>query len=580
MNDLWRTINNNQSENLAGIDSQSINTVLLNTKFDIAAKLQPVELAAFELSADTANLINESLRILKFGGLFFVYGLPQELPYIGEFLTNNGFQDLTAIFKYWITLEIDDVDAVETLAPRSMGLLMFLKSKTNSKTPSPFILNTSKTRTPHNYCSACGQNTKDWGGKKHLMNPVGTALSDVWRDFKKVNLTNHIIPDFVLERIYELTATDDFKFLYIQQTEKSIVKINKSNAIEYPSVNANGHKLDSIEVNKVYNQDCVSFLDNVSKLHPDGFFDLVFADPPYNLQKDYSTYKDSSPDKVYLDWCEAWLAGMAKTLKAGGSLFILNLPKWSMHHSAFLNRFLEFRHWVTWDALSDPRGKIMPAHYSLLYFTKKGAPPIFNYGSSDETVEQVQSPDSPIYCLRASCVKTRKKLGDDKKEKLSDVWFDIHRIKHKRDRDAHPCQLPTRLLERIIKLTTIKGGIVFDPFSGAGTTAMASLMLGRQFVTTEIDPDYVQISNNNVESIMKNIDLFGEPIIKRASVRKIKHDTTKKEVELYLQGLALKLGKEPSETDISTDNPNILEKIDLLYPSRLSAIKQCRVVLR
>lgn len=580
MSDLWTSISKNHSKYLAGIDSGSIDTILLNTKFDISAKSRPVEPATFEVSIDTVNLVNESLRTLKFGGLLFVYGLPHELPYIGEFITNNNFEDTTGIFKYWITLEIDDVEAGETLEPRSMGLLMFLKSKSASRTPSPFHLNTSKVRTSHNFCSACGQNVKDWGGKKHLMNPNGTALSDVWKDFKKVKLSNHIVPDFILERVYELTSKPDFKFLNVLQTETSVIKVNKPNVIEYPHINATSQKLDSIKVNTVYNQDCVSFLDNVAKLHPDGFFDLVFADPPYNLQKNYSTYSDSSPDKEYLDWCEEWLAGMAKTLRKGGSLFILNLPKWSMHHSAFLNRFLEFRHWITWDALSDPRGKIMPAHYSLLYFTKSGAPPIFNYNLSDETAEQVQSPDSLTYCLRASCVKTRKKVGDDKKEELSDVWFDIHRIKHKRDRDAHPCQLPTRLLERIIKLTTNKDGVVFDPFSGAGTTATTALMLGRNFVTTEIDPNYVQISNNNISSLMTNIDLFGAPIITRASVPKGKHNASKKEVEIYLQSLAIKLGKEPSETDISTDNPIILEKIDSLYPSRLSAIKRCRVVLR
>jgi site-specific DNA-methyltransferase (adenine-specific) len=128
------------------------------------------------------------------------------------------------------------------------------------------------------------------------------------------------------------------------------------------------------------------------------------------------------------------------------------------------------------DALSDPRGKIMPAHYALLWYAKPGGKIVCNYDhrrrpggvASDPPTGNVRSPDSPDYCLRAACVRERKARGDDEKVELTDIWFDVHRIKHKRDRDAHPCQLPDKLMERIIRLTTPRGGWVFDPFGGAG----------------------------------------------------------------------------------------------------------------
>jgi site-specific DNA-methyltransferase (adenine-specific) len=156
--------------------------------------------------------------------------------------------------------------------------------------------------------------------------------------------------------------------------------------------------------------------------------------------------------------------------------------------------------------MSDPRGKLMPAHYTLLYYTRPGANTIFNYSVIDKE-GYVSSPDSAQYCLRASCVKKRKRLGDDRKTQLSDIWFDIHRIKHKRDRDAHPCQLPEKLMQRIITLTTNKDGMVFDPFCGTGTTALAAYKLGRHFVSIDIDSNYVHMATKKLFTIEQNIDL-------------------------------------------------------------------------
>ncbi|MEW6737749.1 MAG: DNA methyltransferase, partial [Acidobacteriota bacterium] len=311
-----------------------------------------------------------------------------------------------------------------------------------------------------------------------------------------------------------------------------------------------------------------------------GIFDLAFADPPYNLKKSYDKYQDALAERNYIEWCNHWLYGMVKTLKPGGSLIVLNLPKWAIHHAAFLNNQLEFRHWIVWDALSDPRGKIMPAHYALLYYTKPGATPVFNYSACENAVDSVLPPDSPQYCLRASCIKRRKRSGDDKKVELSDIWSDIHRIKHKRYRDAHPCQLPEKLMERIIMLTTYRGGLVFDPFCGTGTTAIVAHKLGRSYITIDIDPNYGRITAEKLLAMRENLDLSGNLIVPRQPTKKPKTAASKKEVEIYLQKLAKRLGREPSEADIQSDNADMLRKIDLIYPSRLAAIKRCRIALK
>ncbi|HEX5219296.1 MAG TPA: DNA methyltransferase [Verrucomicrobiae bacterium] len=567
------------------IPNESLDVVIINTRFDILAKESPTPAETYTLTANSRFLLEESIRVLKTGGLLFVYGLPKDLPFLGEFLTQHHSETGQMIFKYWIALDIDARARKETLQPAHMGLLLYLKSA-SLKAPSPFQLNTKEVRVPHKLCNACGLNVKDWGGKKHLMHPAGTALSDVWRDLPKKVLKDDCLPRSVEQRIIALTQFEGAKFAKLVQKSSCVEKETTARefaSIKKPRSQSEWGTLNRIEKNRVYGGDCVGFLQQVAKLHPGGLFDMAFADPPYNLSKGYSSYDDTLADQHYIDWCNEWLYWMARNLKPGGSLLVLNLPKWAIHHATFLQAQLDFRHWIVWDALSDPRGKIMPAHYALLHYTKPGALPVCNYSGvsalSKMSENVVAPPDSPKYCLRGSCVKRRKHLGDDERVELSDIWSDVHRIKHKRDRDAHPCQLPEKLMERIIKLTTPRGGLVFDPFCGAGTTVIASLKLRRSFVTTELDKHYVEITERKIAAMQANADLFGYFSVPRQRVEREKKPVSKKEIETYLQNLAVRLGKEPTDSDIHSDRPEMLANIDLIYPSRLEAIKRCRVAL-
>ena len=578
----WKRIETSDDDDLRPLPSESRDVIVVSTSFNPHEKSSPA--ASFRLADNSARLLNECARLLKFGGLLLIYGIPRNLAAWGEHLALTANDAWTMLFKYWIALEIDAAPRTGFLKPSHLGLLLFLKSKANSRSPSPFHLNTSTVKVPHAFCSACGKNVKDWGGKKHLMNPKGTALADVWRDLPRVCIRNSIAPSFVLKRILALTSQEQGSYLHVVEKAQGIKLTGLD--MQNGSVASNGKVSEtvvirSLERDTVYLGDCVSFLKRVEELHPEGFFDLAFADPPYNLAKKYDNYQDALADQHYIEWCNQWLDGMARTLKPGGSLFVLNLPKWAIHHAAFLNRHLEFRHWIVWDALSDPRGKIMPAHYALLYYTKPGGQPVFNYAplGNGANTDAVLPPDAPRYCLRASCVKQRKAAGDDEKVELSDIWFDIHRIKHKRDRDAHPCQLPDKLMERIIRLTTNPGGLVFDPFCGAGTTAIMAAKLKRHFVVTDIDPNYIRITREKLISMRDNVDLFGDFMVPRLSIAKRKAPASKREVEMYLQHLASKLGHPPTEQNIEVDNPSILQKIDMLYPNRGAALKRAKIVL-
>jgi site-specific DNA-methyltransferase (adenine-specific) len=252
-------------------------------------------------------------------------------------------------------------------------------------------------------------------------------------------------------------------------------------------------------VNKIHLGDCLELF----KLIPDNSVDITFADPPFNLNKKYNNNHDKLKLDEYLNWCENWISEMVRVTKPSGSIFVHNIPKWLTYYSAFLNRIANFKHWIAWDAPTAPMGKtLQPAHYGILFYTK-------------------EQKDFKFYEVRYPHKRTRKGnlLAKDYGGKkgllhpfgplVSDVWTDIHRIKHNKYRDEHPCQLPIHLLERIILMSTNESDIILDPFIGTGTTAIAAKRLGRQFIGFDLSAEYIEITRQKLEQ-EKAISKLGE----------------------------------------------------------------------
>ena len=240
--------------------------------------------------------------------------------------------------------------------------------------------------------------------------------------------------------------------------------------------------------------DCIEGMSGL----PDSCVDMAFADPPFNLRKKYKAHKDHMEMADYLHWCEHWLAEMVRVVKPGGTIFVHNIPKWLTYYAAILNRSAVFKHWIAWDAPTSPMGKsLLPSHYGVLYYIKDGEKPKFR---------DTRFPHPR--CRR--CGGLLKDYGG-KKDGLhpfgpltSDVWHDLHRIRHRRHRDEHPCQLPIPLLERLILMSTDADDLVLDPFMGTGTTAVAATRLGRRHIGFELSPEYADIANDKVARSMAN----------------------------------------------------------------------------
>jgi len=242
-------------------------------------------------------------------------------------------------------------------------------------------------------------------------------------------------------------------------------------------------------INKIHCGDCLDIFQEV----PDNSIDVTFADPPFNLRKKYNGYKDSLDFKEYLNWCEKWIAEMVRVTKPTGSIFIHNIPKWLTYYAGILNQMADFKHWISWDAPTSPMGKtLQPAHYGILFYAKS---------ARENQFYEIRYPHKR--CRK--CDYLLKDYGGKKSSLhpfgplVSDVWADIHRIKHNKYRDSHPCQLPIHLLERIILMSTDEGGLVLDPFMGTGTTAIASKRLGRSYIGFDMDKKYVQICSEKLE---------------------------------------------------------------------------------
>lgn len=247
-------------------------------------------------------------------------------------------------------------------------------------------------------------------------------------------------------------------------------------------------------INKVIQGDCLEVMQNI----PDNSVDITFADPPFNLKKKYNGYMDNKEFNAYLDWCKQWIYEMVRITKPSGSIFVHNIPKWLTYYAGFLNEIADFKHWIAWDAPTAPMGKsLQPSHYGILYYAK----------------DLKQNKFYEIRYPHKRCRKCNYLLKDygGKKASLhpfgplvSDVWTDIHRIKHNKYRDEHPCQLPIHLLERIILMSTDENDIVLDPFVGTGTTLIAAKRLGRKFIGIDIDEKYVNITKNKLDNEKPN----------------------------------------------------------------------------
>lgn len=245
---------------------------------------------------------------------------------------------------------------------------------------------------------------------------------------------------------------------------------------------------------KLYHADCIHYLAQMESES----VDLVFADPPFNLNKQYDDgVHDDLSKSEYIHWCYQWLDECIRILKPGGSIYVYNLPKWCIYLAEYLNKYLSFRQWIAIDMKSSLpiSGKLSPSHYGLLHFIKGARPNTFH------------NQRMPLQTCRY-CGGEIKDYGGYKAKmnpsgvNVSDVWTDIYPVRHKTQKNRAFNELSVKLLDRIISMSTNIGDVVFDPFGGSGTTYIVAELLNRNWIGTEIGN--CQIISERFHNILKD----------------------------------------------------------------------------
>lgn len=247
----------------------------------------------------------------------------------------------------------------------------------------------------------------------------------------------------------------------------------------------------------LYHDNCLDVMDSIIEKHPDGVFDMIFADPPYFLSN--NGFSCQSGRKVSVNkgaWDKskgvfenhafnlAWLERCQKLLKPNGTIWVSG----TMHiifSIGFAMQGLGYKllNDITWEKPNPP------PNLSCRYFTH-----------SSETL-----------IWAAKSIKSKHKFNYEQMKSINfdrqmkSVWSILPPLKNEKIFGKHPTQKPLALLERCILASTHEGDFIFDPFAGSSTTGVAAIKLNRRYCGVEQEANYVELSIQRLNQILKEI---------------------------------------------------------------------------
>jgi site-specific DNA-methyltransferase (adenine-specific) len=246
----------------------------------------------------------------------------------------------------------------------------------------------------------------------------------------------------------------------------------------------------------LHHGDCIT---GMARLVP-GCVDLAFADPPFNIGYDYDVYHDKRAAEDYLAWSERWGVQAARVLKPTGSFWLAIGDDYAAELKIMFQKLgLTCRSWVIWYYTFGVNctKKFSRSHTHLFHFVKDAAHFTFN-----DAPIRVPSARQLVYADGRANPKGR--LPDDtwilRPQDLpdgfqpdEDTWY-IPRVcgTFKERAGFHGCQMPERLLGRIIEVSSNPGELVLDPFAGSGSTLIVAKKLGRRYLGYEFSENYHQ----------------------------------------------------------------------------------------
>jgi modification methylase len=253
---------------------------------------------------------------------------------------------------------------------------------------------------------------------------------------------------------------------------------------------------DSALEEGVFDGDCLDYMASL----PETSIDLVFADPPYNLQLSGELHRpnNSRVDGVEEDWdkfadfaeydrfTRAWLAAAKRLLKPAGALWVIGT-----YHNIFRIgvALQDLGFWILNDVVwrkTNPmpnfRGRrFTNAHETLLWCAAdRDARYTFNYDAMKSLNEELQM----------------------RSDWLIPICGGPERLRDEGGRKAHPTQKPEALLHRVVLASSRPGDLVLDPFCGTGTTGAVAKQLGRRFIGVERDAAYAALARGRIAEVV------------------------------------------------------------------------------
>jgi site-specific DNA-methyltransferase (adenine-specific) len=235
------------------------------------------------------------------------------------------------------------------------------------------------------------------------------------------------------------------------------------------------------------------------KYLPNGFVDLLFLDPPYNLTKTFNqrTFKQVSVSK-YTDWLDGWLPKLVRLLKPTASVYLCGDWQSAASIQLALEKHFIIRNRITWER-------------------EKGRGAKSNWKNSSEDIWFATVSES--YTFNIESVKLKRKViapyvddngtpkdweqtsdGNFRLTHPSNIWTDLTvPFWSMAENTDHPTQKPEKLLAKIILASSKPGDFVLDPFLGSGTTSVVAKKLGRRFCGIEIDRYFCCLAEKRLE---------------------------------------------------------------------------------
>ena len=230
---------------------------------------------------------------------------------------------------------------------------------------------------------------------------------------------------------------------------------------------------------------------SVIKKMKDKSVQLIFADAPYNIGKDFGNNSDKWESVyAYIDWCKSWIDECMRVLSDNGTMYFMTATQ----HMPYLDVFVSEKYNVlcriiwAYDSSGVQSKKIYGSLYEPILMINKSKKATYTFNYNDILVEAKTGAKRKLIDYRKNPPQpysTEKVPGN--------VW-DFSRVRFKMDEyENHPTQKPEALLERIVKASSNPGDVILDPFSGSFTTSAVAVRLGRVGIGIDMNEEYYEM---------------------------------------------------------------------------------------